>query len=226
MSQPVSATRRLLVIAALTNPFCWLPCLTVAQSASPDTKPGAVRGTVFVVNSDGGRSLISGATVTLTGQSSSSQTLTDERGSYSFTAAIPGRYQIEARASSLIGSRGVTLAPGGALDVPVELKIEAVKQSVTVTAKEPAISKESSDETVLSRSTVINAPNKYDRFDALLPLIPGVVRGADGLINMKGTRSSQGGSLVNSASVSDPVWSGNSSANDINELSNVDRSVT
>ena len=205
MSHPISATRRLLLIAAFTNPFCWLPCVTAAQSTLPDMKTGGVQGTVFVVNSDGARSVISGATVTLTGPSSSTQTVTDERGNYSFTAVIPGPYHIEARASSLIGSHAVTLAPGGAFDVPVELKVEAVKQSVTVTANEPALSKESSDETVISRSTVVNAPNKYDQFDSLLPLIPGVVRGPDGLINMKGARSSQGGSLVNSASVTDPA---------------------
>jgi hypothetical protein len=205
MNQPVSATRRLIVIAALTNPFCWLPCVTAAQSALADMKTGRVRGTVFIINSDGARSVVSRATVTLTGPSSSTQTRTDERGSYSFTAVIPGPYQIEAKAPSLIGSHAITLAPGGALDVPVDLKVQAVKQSVAVTANEPALSKESSDETVASRSTVINAPNKYDRFDALLPLIPGIVRGPDGLSNMKGARSSQGGSLVNSASVSDPA---------------------
>ena len=161
---------------------------------------------MFIVNSDGGRSVISGATVTLTGPSSSTQTVTDERGNYSFTAVIPGplSYRSDGFQVSL-GPRQSQSSPGGALDVPVELKVEAVKQSVTVTANEPAISKDSSDETVISRSTVLNAPNKYDRFDSLLPLIPGVVRGPDGLINMKGARSSQGGSLVNSASVTDPA---------------------
>jgi hypothetical protein len=204
MSQPASATRRLLVIAAVTNPFCWLPCAT-AQSTLPNVKTGVIRGSVFVVNSDGTPFVISGATVTLTGPSSPTQTLTDERGSYTFTAVLPGSYQIEAKASSLIGSCAVTVAPGGALDVPVELNVEALKQSVTVTAREPALSKESSAETVVSRSTVVNTPNKYDRFDAVLPLVPGVVRGPDGLINMKGARSSQGGSLVNSVSVTDPA---------------------
>jgi TonB dependent receptor/Carboxypeptidase regulatory-like domain len=205
MIQPVSATRRLLLIATITNPFCWLPRIAAAQSASAEVKTGAVRGIAFIVGSDGSRSVVSGATVRLNGPSLSMQTATDERGSYSFTAVTPGPYQIEVKASGLVGSQAVIVVPGKSLDVPVQLKIEAVKQSVTVTAKEPALSKESSDETVISRSTVVNAPNKYDRFESLLPLVPGVVRGPDGLINMKGARSSQGGSLVNSASVSDPA---------------------
>jgi hypothetical protein len=90
------------------------------------------------------------------------------------------------KAPGLVSSQPVTVVSEKLLDLPVELKIQTVKQSVTVTAKEPALSRESSDETVISRSTVLIAPNKYDRFDALLPLVPGVVRGPDGLINMKG----------------------------------------
>jgi outer membrane receptor protein involved in Fe transport len=39
----------------------------------------------------------------------------------------------------------------------------------------------------------------------LLPLVPGVVRGSNGRINMKGARASQNGSLVNSADVTDPA---------------------
>jgi hypothetical protein len=205
MNQPVSATRRVLVIVALTNPFCWFPSIAAAQYASVDIKTSAVRGTVFVVNSDGGRSAVTGATVGLSGPSLSLQTLTDEQGNYSFAAVGPDTYHIVVTASGLAGSGAVTVVSGTVLEVPIQLRIEAIKQSVTVTAMEPAISKESSDETAISRSTVVNAPNKYDRLDALLPLIPGVVRGPDGLINMKGTRSSQGGSLVNSASVTDPA---------------------
>jgi hypothetical protein len=48
-------------------------------------------------------------------------------------------------------------------------------------------------------------PNVDERFQSLLPLIPGVVRGPNGLINMKGARTSQNGSLVNSADVTDPA---------------------
>src|SRR3954471_4308174 len=127
------------------------------------------------------------------------------RGEYGFIAVTPGTYRLDVKAPGLVGSQRVAVVSGKSVDVTVELKIEVVKQSATVTAKDAALSRESSDETVISRSTVLIAPNKYDRFDALLPLIPGVVRGPDGLISMKGARSSQGGSLVNSASVTDPA---------------------
>ena len=43
------------------------------------------------------------------------------------------------------------------------------------------------------------------RFQDALPLVPGVVRGPDGLLNMKGARANQSGLTVNSATVTDPV---------------------
>jgi len=206
MNRPMSTTRLLLLIAALANPFCWLPCIVTAQSALLDLKAGAVQGTVFIIDSRGARSVIAGAKVRLEGSSSSIQTVTDERGDYGFAAVAPATYQIEATAPGLVGARMVTVVSERALDVPIELKINAVKESVTVRGNdEPSISTDSSGQTAITRSTVLTAPNKYDRFDNLLPLIPGVVRGPDGLINMKGARSSQGGSLLNSASVTDPA---------------------
>ena len=61
------------------------------------------------------------------------------------------------------------------LDVPVELRVEAVKESVTVTANAaPPASTYSSDQSVINKSTALNAPNKQDRVDTFLPLIPGV----------------------------------------------------
>jgi hypothetical protein len=92
----------------------------------------------FSSNSDGVRSVVTGATVGPSGPLLSLQTLTDERGAYSFTAVAPATYHIEVKASGLVGSQVVTVVLGKSLDVPVQLKIEAVKQSVTVTAKDPA----------------------------------------------------------------------------------------
>jgi len=206
MSKSVSATRLLLLIAALTNPFCWLPCLTTAQGVPADIKTGAIEGTVSIVNPDVGRSVMSGVVVRIEGPSSSVQTVTDEKGNYNFQDLTPATYQIEVKAPGLIGSSSVTAVPGKALDVPIELKVDAVKQSITVNGTdEPIVSRDSSGQTAINRSTILLAPNKYDRFDSLLPLVPGVVRGPDGLINMKGGRSSQGGALLNSASVTDPA---------------------
>src|SRR5260370_19095965 len=70
---------------------------------------------------------------------------------------------------------------------------------------EPAETKEPSGTGVVGEPAVRNMPNRDEQFQSLLPLIPGVVRGPNGLINMKGARASQNGSLVNSADVTDPA---------------------
>ena len=51
-------------------------------------------------------------------------------------------------------------------------------------------------------------PIKKREIESLLPLVPGVVRGPDGRINMKGAQATQAGWLVNSANVTDPATGG------------------
>jgi hypothetical protein len=167
---------------------------------------GVIEGVVYTADRDGERAVVPGASVSLIGPSASQETVSDDKGRYTFEAVPQGAYRIEAQAPHLRGSAMAEPLAGRVLDIPVELKPEALTESVTVSAEgAPAVSAESSDQTVVEKSTIVNAPNLQERVDALLPLVPGVVRGPDGMINMKGVRSSQSGYLVNSASASDPV---------------------
>ena len=173
----------------------------------------AITGTVYTVDSTGTKSVVVGAMVRLTGPGLSLETVTGETGRYSFAAAPQNTYQIDVTATGLSGSTTVAFVPGSTVDIPIELNVNAVKESVTVTAEADApIATQSSTQAVIDKATIFNAPNKQDRVDSLLPLIPGVVRGPDGLINMKGARASQGGSLVNNGNATDPV-TGNASVN-------------
>lgn len=184
------------LIAALANSLCLFA----------DVRTGEVRGIVFTLESDGGRSVIPGAGVQLVGSDVSIKTVTDQQGNYSFTNVAPAKYRIQVNAPGLAGSQPVTVLPGESIDIPIPMETEVVRESVTVQgSQDTAIATDPSGEGRINRSTLVNAPNKYDRFDSLLPLVPGVVRGPDGLINMKGARSSQSGALVNSASVTDPA---------------------
>jgi len=167
---------------------------------------GMLHGTVVAVESDGARSAIPGATVTLSGIGAPLTVTADDSGAYSFASVLPGRYGLEAVAPGLRGAAAVDVTAGQSVDVVIVVAIEAVKESVTVSASvEPTLLADPQPEAEITRKTILNTPTKDDRADTLLPLIPGVVRGPDGLINMKGARSSQSGSLVNSASVADPV---------------------
>jgi hypothetical protein len=182
--------------------FC-LVAFTIAVHTGLAATTGDIGGTAFTVGSDGNRSLIAGATVLLMTPSSTLSTTTDRQGGFSFREVEPSTYQIEASAPGLAGSHEVTVVSGTTIEVPVELQPEALTQSVTVSGTYDA-PQDSTSQSVIANSTVVNAPNKYDQFQSLLPLVPGVVRGPDGLINMKGARSSQAGALVNGAGVTDP----------------------
>lgn len=160
----------------------------------------------MTLQADGTRLVIPGAAVTLRNNGAPRQTTGDDQGQYSVTDLPAGIYAVEATAPGLTGDSSVEIAPGASVDLDLVVRVETVKESITVSASaEPAIPVEPEQQASLSRSTILSAPSKDDRVDTLLPMVPGVVRGPDGLINMKGARSSQSGSLVNSASIIDPV---------------------
>lgn len=88
LNQSIFTVRLLLLIAALANPLCLFLCITVVRSAFADVRTGEVRGTVFTLESDGGRSVIPGAEVQLLGSGVFIKTVT---GITSSAAAMPAR---------------------------------------------------------------------------------------------------------------------------------------
>ncbi len=146
------------------------------------------------------------AHILLHGDNVSMETDGNDDGAWAFATVPPGLYQLEAHADSLSGTTAVQVEAATMVKVSIPVEIETVNLSVTVTAEaEHLVDPGTSQRASIDKSTIRNAPTNNDRADALLPLIPGVVRGPDGLINMKGARSSQSGYLVNSASAVDPV---------------------
>ena len=130
----------------------------------------------------------------------------DEGGKFEFRDVQPGTYTIEVTTPGLIATQSVTVEMGKVAQISLELKPTTVQDSVTVTAtanEEPTIS--ASPSGTITSSTLLNAPNRDDRTESILPTLPGVVRGPDGRINMKGARSTQSGALVNSANATDPA---------------------
>ncbi len=159
-----------------------------------------------MIGEDGARSLVPNASVVLHSNTITMQTTADNQGAYSFISVPQGSYELEARATGLIGTASVEVKAATTENVSIQLEIETLKVSVTVDgAAEQLVDSEPGQRDSIDKTTIQNAPTRNDRADALLPLIPGVVRGPDGLINIKGARSSQSGYLVNSASAIDPV---------------------
>jgi hypothetical protein len=164
-----------------------------------------VVGTVFVQDSAGNRFIVAGATVKLDGPAKF-EIETDENGNYIFATVPPGTYTIESVSPGL-ETRKTLRVEGDEVTVPLELKPSEVASSVVVKADQAAIPEAAPADTV-SEKTLQEAPNVNERFESSLPLVPGVVRGPDGHINLKGARNTQSGALVNSANVTDPVTGG------------------
>ena len=178
---------------------CLIHCVASAQTGA---STGQIDGTVFVVDLQG-TSYVPGAKVRLSGPASVEQQ-TDEQGRFSFDKVAPGPYTITTQFPGLQAERSVTVEPGKVGNVAIELKPVEVKTEITVSASPAEVIGETSNQT-LSSSTVRDTPNHNERTEGVLPLIPGVVRGPDGRINIKGARSAQSGALVNSANVTDPA---------------------
>jgi len=153
-----------------------------------------------------GSSYLPGAQVLLNGPVNL-QTESDANGQYNFQSVIPGTYTIQATAPGLEVQQSLTVNPGETIEVSLQLQLAKTTTDVTVTANSTDAGITTTNQTV-EQKTIDNAPNSDQKFEALLPLVPGVVRGPDGKINMKGARNTQSGALVNSANVTDPASGG------------------
>src|SRR5262249_18199591 len=143
------------------------------------------------------------AHVRLTGPSVE-EGMTDTQGRYIFKVVAAGKYEVQATLPGFVATRSLVLAEGETERIELELKPTEVRDSVTVSANDQEKPQPASSGTI-HEETLRDAPNADQRFEGVLPLIPGVVRGPDGRINLKGARSTQSGALVNSANVTDPA---------------------
>lgn len=125
--------------------------------------------------------------------------VTDENGAFSFAEVPPGAYSVRAlldgASTSIVP---VQVDPGAVRSITVILGItEQLSVSAPRSRADPTRT-ESLAADLLERAPVA------DDVRALLPLLPGVVRGVDGRIQMKGGQPTQSGYQVSGASVTDP----------------------
>lgn len=174
-----------------------------AQNAQQATS--TIQGVVITIDPDGGHSVVPRAKVSLDGPKHFDAEA-DAEGKFTIGGVAPGSYGITAKALGMTATQDVVVVAGKISEITLQMKVEVVNESVTVTGKANEVdAKEASGTNTLGESAVQDMPNKEERVDSLLPLIPGVVRGPNGRINMKGARATQNGSLVNSSDVTDPA---------------------
>jgi carboxypeptidase family protein len=180
-------------------------CTSIAAGKQAHGKTGKVDGAVVVKDFEGNLSSVPSAKVSLRGPAVI-ETETDGDGNFSIASVPSGTYQIEAVAPGLAARQTIHVGTGE-VHLQLDLKLAEVSSSVVVQA-DASESKTPAPSETIGSNTLRDAPNTNERFESALPLIPGVVRGPDGRVNLKGTRNTQSGALVNSANVTDPVTGG------------------
>ncbi len=136
------------------------------------------------------------------------KTTTDGAGQVNFPDVPPGRYFIRATRPGFESrdSAPFEVGPGAIAQVLLDLHLTFVVPPIEVRATpSPTDSVQPvSMSDMLAGSVLELAPLEGDDFQSLLPLLPGVVRGPDGRLHIKGGQPTQGALQIRSASLVDP----------------------
>ena len=189
---------------------CLLLAGLLAPAAASGQPVGELYGRVQTLGADGQPLALAGARVAVVSKADASvrfETTTDDTGAFQLKGIPAGGYALSA---ALVNyeelTQDVTVEAGVLQELTLTLKLAAVKEEVVVTGEQEGIQPEqTAPQTEIKGSVYENVPVASERFLEALPLVPGVVRGPDGLIKLKGAASTQTGWLVNSANVTDPV---------------------
>ena len=182
----------------------------IAKVSRPEASGASIEGAVTVADPQGHAEAVPGVLVKLTGTSSAAESLaatTDAEGHYRFTNLSAGAYTIETRLDGFKAfAESIVVGQGEIKIETVSLELDKVVQKIEVRDKAAAVSTESTDSTAtVSSRQFTTLPLAEQKFNAALPLVPGVVRTKDGKLNLKGAPENQGMLLMDSAQTVDPV---------------------
>jgi len=187
----------------MTSPYL-LAAVFLSQIAS-----GIVSGTVSLPAPDGTPATVPGVTVTLTCvDAQPAVAVTDEQGYFQFAKAPVGDCTVVADLQGFTSATKTTIVRANArTEVALRLDLEALHEEVTVVGNAQTMESNpiATHVETMNAAVMQTAPIASERFQDALPLIPGVVRGPDGLLNISGARSNQSALRFNNADGTDPV---------------------
>ena len=168
-----------------------------------------IAGTVYTVDSNHVQTVWPNARISLKNLSTGREltSVTNELGEYSFAGVLPGEYEVSVTlAGFATDTKRVQLVAGSPATVDFLLVPQSQSQSVRVTANPTGVDTSSSSGggQVLTTAMLKSLVRLNDDFQEALPLLPGVLRGPDGLIHIKGGNANQSSALMNNASIGDP----------------------
>jgi hypothetical protein len=174
--------------------------------ASAEDEPPSLTGRVVDVS--GGA--LPGTAVTLKANTAGAAEpvfqVTDQSGTFTFTGVPAGSYAVTFSMPGFEEKKlsAVVLPTGEA--ITVELHLGGFVEQLTVSAESTHTDiRATAGQSDIQEAVLMSVPLARDRFEDALPLVPGVVRGPDGLLNMKGARAHESSTLVNGLNVADPV---------------------
>jgi hypothetical protein len=170
---------------------------------------GSIRGKV-VADIPDQRKPLSGVTVTLSSErlgDKKIQSISDLEGQYDFPGLVAGDYIVTVEFSGFKKyEKKLSVQIEATVEHDILLQPVPITENVTITDDQMNATKtDSTTPSVMTQATLREVPLIDQKFQDALPLLPGVVRGPDGNLNVKGTRPSQSGILVSSLNVTDPV---------------------
>jgi carboxypeptidase family protein/TonB-dependent receptor-like protein len=171
---------------------------------------GGIRGAITTLGPDGEPVSVPGVSLLLHCPAAgrpSIQTTSDETGSYSLAKLPSGICRLVVSAPGFRSlSKEVEVKPGRVIEMDIPLDLDTVVQKVEVQAPAEQLSTEvSGTASALQSEELERLPMAEQTFRDALRIVPGVIRSADGKLNIRGTAETQGMLQVDSAGAADPV---------------------
>jgi hypothetical protein len=186
--------KRLFMAAALV--------LITASVALAQIAGGSITGTVM--DEQGG--VLPGVTVTIAGSDRTTSAVTDEAGKFRFLNLAPGTYKVTAALTgfSTIVREGVEVRVGANAELPFNLKVATVEETITVTGESPIVdTRATGTATNFTQAELEKVPTSRDPW-ALLRTVPGVLVDR---VNVGGNETGQQSSFQSKGTrPQDAVW--------------------
>ena len=188
-----------------------LPARSLAQPPTPRPEETLGRVAVTVTTLEGTVHL-AGVTVELRSVADTlaiARSLTDGVGQVVFPDIPPGQYIVLTTRAGFAERTSAEFAVRAGetanvlLDTPLVLVVPEVRVRAGTPSPTDSVQPVSTSD-MLSGSIFESSPVQGDDFQSLLPLLPGVVRDADGRLRIKGGQPTQGALQVSSVSLIDP----------------------
>jgi len=153
--------------------FSALLPLICCSSQDAAVTSGSIRGNVFTQNDAGEPFVFPGVRVALLGPVAK-EARSDEKGDYVFDSVPAGTYTVEAQAPGVSAKLGIDVKAGETTVARLELRIDAVKSTVTVTADAIGPVAETAQTTTIRQSTLEIAPNQNEHLRVCCLWCPGL----------------------------------------------------